>query len=62
MLLLADELALLVTLGVRTNPEAADAMLQLAMLCSLSLSLSLSPKSMGFEMKVGQSTANIERL
>jgi hypothetical protein len=42
MLLLADELALLVTLGVRTNPEAADAMLQLAMLCSLSLSLSLS--------------------
>jgi hypothetical protein len=71
MLLLADELVLLETLGVSTNPEAADAMLQVAMLyLSLSLSLSLSafpslcpsPKSISFEMNVGQNRAKIERL
>ncbi len=42
MLLLPPEFVLLVTLCVSTNPEAADAMLQLAMLCALfSFSLSL---------------------
>ena len=40
MLLLEAELAFPATLGVSKNPEAADAMLQLAM-SSLSLSLSL---------------------
>jgi hypothetical protein len=70
MLLLADELVLLETLGVSTNPEAADAMLQVAMLyLSLSLSdlsafpsLCPSPKSISFEMNVGQNRAKIERL